>query len=98
MRADGCHQQRHRLPLRVMLTMRTPLLNQGHCWADCLANPSSGACTASCGVENDILDTNRRVKVLNPGVSTVLYWNTLLAFPFYTGTLLLRLHLKTNQR
>jgi hypothetical protein len=49
-------------------------------------------------VENDILDTNRRVKVLNPGVSTVLYWNTLLAFPFYTGTLLLRLHLKTNQR
>lgn len=27
----------------------------------------------------------RRVKAVNPGVATVLYWNTLLAFPFYTA-------------
>jgi hypothetical protein len=25
------------------------------------------------------------IKALNPGVATVLYWNTLLAFPFYTA-------------
>ena len=58
---------------------------EGHCWQDCLADQASVACEASCGVENDILDTFSRVKKLNPGVATVLYWNTLLAFPFYTA-------------
>jgi hypothetical protein len=57
----------------------------GHCWVDCLANQSSPACSSGCGVENDILDTHARVKALNPGVANVLYWNTLLAFPFYTA-------------
>jgi hypothetical protein len=58
---------------------------EGHCWEDCLANETSQSCQATCGVENDILDTMARIKLLNPGVATVLYWNTLLAFPFYTA-------------
>jgi hypothetical protein len=36
-------------------------------------------------VEDFILDTFRRVKAVNPAVASVLYWNTLLAFPFYTA-------------
>ena len=59
---------------------------EGHCWQDCLGNGTgSPPCQASCGVENDILDTFGRVKAINPGTATVLYWNTLLAFPFYTA-------------
>jgi hypothetical protein len=58
---------------------------EGHCWQDCLADQGGPACQASCGVENDILDTFERVKKINPAVATVLYWNTLLAFPFYTA-------------
>jgi hypothetical protein len=30
-----------------------------------------------------MLSTLRKVKQLNPSVSTVFYWNTILAFPFY---------------
>ena len=59
---------------------------EGHCWQDCLGNGTgSSPCHASCGVENDMLDTLGRVKAMNPGTATVLYWNTLLAFPFYTA-------------
>lgn len=59
---------------------------EGHCWEDCLAGgPGSPSCQPSCGVENAILDTMARVKAINPGVATALYWNTLLAFPFYTA-------------
>ena len=59
---------------------------EGRCWQDCLGNGTgSSSCQPSCGVENFILDTLQRVKALNPGTATVLYWNTLLAFPFYTA-------------
>ena len=59
---------------------------EGHCWQDCLGNGTGSApCDASCGVENGMLDTLGRVKAVNPGTATILYWNTLLAFPFYTA-------------
>ena len=59
---------------------------EGRCWQECLGNGTgSPSCQPSCGVENFILDTLQRVKALNPGTATVLYWNTLLAFPFYTA-------------
>lgn len=59
---------------------------EGKCWQNCLADgPGSPDCQASCNVENYIIDTLRRVKAVNPSVATVLYWNTLLAFPFYTA-------------
>ena len=60
---------------------------EGRCWADCLANSTKTPplpCHASCNVEADMVATLKAVKRLNPGVSTVFYWNTLLAFPFYT--------------
>jgi hypothetical protein len=57
---------------------------EGHCWQDCLTEgPGSPPCQSSCGVEDDILRTLGAVKAINRGVATVLYWNTLLAFPFY---------------
>ena len=59
---------------------------EGRCWQECLGNGTgSPACKSSCGVENYILDTLQRVKTINPSTATVLYWNTLLAFPFYTA-------------
>lgn len=62
---------------------------EGPCWQwqPCLAKgPESPECQkASCGVENHILDTHARVKAINPKAASVLYWNTLLAFPFYTA-------------
>ena len=52
---------------------------EGHCWQDCLGNGTGSApCQATCGVENDILDTMNRIKSVNPRTATVLYWNTLL--------------------
>eukprot|EP00035_Acanthoeca_spectabilis_P001829 m.83066 g.83066 ORF g.83066 m.83066 type:complete len:474 (-) comp11171_c0_seq4:93-1514(-) len=56
---------------------------EGHCWADCLANSSSPACLPSCNEEGIIIDTHRRIKAINPGVSSVMYLNTLLDFPYY---------------
>ena len=57
---------------------------EGHCWQDCLAQgPGSGPCQPSCNAEGSIMDTMRRIKAVNPKVSTVMYLNTLLAFPFY---------------
>lgn len=41
------------------------------------------ACLPECDVESLILDTLTRVKAINPSVSTVMYFNTLLDFPFY---------------
>ena len=59
---------------------------EGPCWQDCLGNGTeSPSCRSPCGVENYILDTMQRVKLINPSTATVLYWNTLLAFPFYTA-------------
>ena len=50
---------------------------EGPCWADCLANSTSvppRACESSCNVESDMLGTLRKVKQLNPSISTVFYW------------------------
>ena len=57
---------------------------EGHCWQDCLAQgPGSVPCQPGCDAEASIMDTMRRIKAVNPKVSTVMYLNTLLAFPFY---------------
>eukprot|EP00038_Savillea_parva_P016780 m.18063 g.18063 ORF g.18063 m.18063 type:complete len:491 (-) comp3561_c0_seq1:59-1531(-) len=56
---------------------------EGHCWQDCLNDPSSTACLPQCDVESLILDTMQRIKAINPSVSCILYLNTLLDFPFY---------------
>lgn len=74
--------------IEMLAKMRIVMIEkwEGPCWQKCLqAGPGSPDCSASCGVENYILDTFRQVKAVNPSVATVLYWNTLLAFPFYTA-------------
>jgi len=74
--------------LEMLSKMRLVMVEkwEGRCWADCLANSTATPplpCSASCDVEADMLSTLRKVKALNPAISTVFYWNTLLAFPFY---------------
>ena len=84
----GNYARRGDADIEMLAKMRLVMVEkwEGHCWADCLGNgTSSPSCHASCGVESDILDTFSRVKHLNPSTATVLYWNTLLAFPFYTA-------------
>lgn len=73
---------------RMLSRMRIVMVEkwEGACWADCLKNSTATPplpCSSSCEVERDMLETLTKVKALNPAVSTVMYWNTLLAFPFY---------------
>ena len=59
---------------------------EGPCWDACLANATAKPplpCSPSCDVETHSLATLRMVRALNPAVTTVLYLNTLLLFPFY---------------
>eukprot|EP00662_Eupelagonemidae_sp_cell21_P027269 gene27269-51667_t len=76
--------------IAMLAKMRLVMIEkwEGHCWSkchrDCLAKPDSSACQPGCAVEDDIVDTLRRVKAVNPAVAGVLYLNTLLAFPFYS--------------
>ena len=82
----GNYARRGDANIAMLAKMRLVMLEkwEGHCWQDCLGNGTGSLpCHASCGVEDFIVDTHRRVKALNPAVSSVLYWNTLLAFPFY---------------
>ena len=84
----GNYAQRGAANVDMLSKMRLVMVEkwEGHCWQDCLGNGTGSApCESSCGVENDILRTLGAVKAANPGVATVLYWNTLLAFPFYTA-------------
>ena len=72
--------------IEMLAKMRLVMIEkwEGHCWQDCLAQGvGSPPCQAGCDVESIITGTLRRVKAINPGVSGVLYLNTLLAFPFY---------------
>lgn len=60
---------------------------EGPCWDGCLANATAEPplpCSPSCDVESHMLTTLRRVRALNPRVTTMLYLNTLLLFPFYS--------------
>ena len=84
----GNAQQRGAENIAMLAKMRLVMVEkwEGHCWQDCLSDgPGSAPCQSNCGVENDILRTFGAVKSMNPNVATVLYWNTLLAFPFYTA-------------
>ena len=83
----GNYRHRGDENINMLAKMRLVMIEkwEGPCWQPCLANPASPACQASCGVENHILDTHARIKAINPQVASVLYWNTLLAFPFYTA-------------
>eukprot|EP01065_Artemidia_motanka_P011112 TRINITY_DN1597_c0_g1_i2.p1 TRINITY_DN1597_c0_g1~~TRINITY_DN1597_c0_g1_i2.p1 ORF type:complete len:356 (+),score=137.39 TRINITY_DN1597_c0_g1_i2:77-1144(+) len=54
---------------------------EGPCWSDCLYNGQN--CGPTCGVEQYMVGTLKRVKQANPKVSTFFYWNTLLDFAFY---------------
>jgi len=59
---------------------------EGPCWDDCIANSTATParpCLPSCNEERESLAVLRRVRGLNPGVSTMLYLNALLLFPFY---------------
>ena len=57
---------------------------EGGCWDECMANASRNTeCSPSCNVERDSLATLKAVRAINPNVSTALYLNTLLLFPFY---------------
>jgi hypothetical protein len=84
----GTTKLRPHANVEMLAKMRIVMVEkwEGHCWADCLANATATPprhCEATCDVERDMLATLRAVKGLNPNVSTVFYWNTLLAFPFY---------------
>eukprot|EP01052_Picozoa_sp_SAG31_P007693 SAG31_NODE_371_length_16628_cov_3.741943_1_plen_391_part_00 len=84
----GTTERRPPANLVMLSKMRIVMIEkwEGHCWADCLANATVSpplSCDTNCDVEHDMLATLKAVKALNPGVSTVFYWNTLLAFPFY---------------
>ena len=60
---------------------------EGPCWDQCLANATSEPplpCSPACDVEAHMLATLRRVRALNPHVTTMLYLNALLLFPFYS--------------
>ena len=64
--------------LEMLSKMRLVMVEkwEGDCWTDCLANSTSTPpqpCSASCDVEADMLSTLRKVKALNPTVSTVFY-------------------------
>ena len=52
------------------------------CWQGCLADPNSPSCLSSCAVESNIIATHKRIKAVNPSVSSVMYLNTLLDFSF----------------
>ena len=71
----GNAAHRNEANIDMLSKMRIVMIEkwEGHCWQDCFANSSSPACQPSCGAENDILDTMRRVKQKNPSTSTVLY-------------------------
>jgi hypothetical protein len=72
--------------IEMLAKMRLVMIEkwEGHCWQDCLATPSSAACLPSCDAEASIMSTMRRIKAINQNVATVMYLNTLLAFPFYS--------------
>ena len=72
--------------INMLAKMRIVMIEkwEGPCWAECMKDSSSSSCQPTCNVENYILDTFSRVKAVNPGVSTILYLNTLMDFPFYT--------------
>jgi hypothetical protein len=72
--------------IAMLAKMRLVMLEkwEGPCWDDCLANATAKLpCTPSCNVERDSLATLKAIRALNPNVTTVLYLNTLLLFPFY---------------
>ena len=84
----GNYERRNDANIAMLAKMRIVMIEkwEGPCWQDCLGNGTGSLpCQASCGVENDILATFTRIKALNPAVASVLYWNTLLAFPFYSA-------------
>ena len=84
----GNYAHRGDASIEMLAKMRLIMVEkwEGKCWQDCLTQGvGSPPCHASCGVEDFILDTFKRVKAINPSTSTVLYLNTLLAFPFYTS-------------
>jgi len=72
--------------IAMLAKMRIVMLEkwEGPCWDACLVNASAGKrCSPSCNVERDSIATLKAVRALNPNVTTVLYLNTLLLFPFY---------------
>ena len=82
----GNAQHRGDANVAMLAKMRIVMIEkwEGPCWTECLNNSKSPSCQAGCAVENDMLETLRRVKAANPAVATVFYFNTLLAFPFYS--------------
>jgi len=72
--------------IAMLAKMRLVMLEkwEGPCWDDCVANATAKLpCSPSCNVEGDMLDVLKAVRAINPNVSTALYLNTLLLFPFY---------------
>ena len=72
--------------IAMLAKMRLVMLEkwEGPCWDACVANATAKLpCSPSCNVEGDMLDVLKAVRAINPNVSTALYLNTLLLFPFY---------------
>lgn len=82
----GNAERRGEANIEMLAKCRLVMLEkwEGHCWQACLAQgPGSAPCQPSCDAEASIMETMRRIKAVNPKVATVMYLNTLLAFPFY---------------
>ena len=84
----GVSGPRSEASVAMLSKMRLVILEkwEGPCWDDCIANSTATParpCLPSCNEEHESLAVLRRVRGLNPGVSTMLYLNALLLFPFY---------------
>ena len=83
----GSAAHRDQANIEMLAKMRLVMIEkwEGRCWQDCLAQgPGSPPCQPACNAEADIIDTMKRIKAVNPRTATVMYLNTLLAFPFYS--------------
>jgi hypothetical protein len=56
---------------------------EGPCWDYCFVHPQPEKCNPSCDTEKYIMGTAKALKEANPGISVILYLNSLLNFPMY---------------
>merc|ERR1719272_1809899 len=76
--------------IAMLAKMRLVILEkwEGPCWDECIANstmkPTPLPCSSESDVEAGSLALLKELRSLNPKLSTMLYMNVLLLFPFYS--------------
>lgn len=81
----GNNQSRSDENIGMLAKMRAVLIEkwEGPCWSACIQNNSLGIpCDPACGGESYMLNTLKRVKLMNPAVSTGYYQNSLYDWNF----------------